>query len=201
MRKTTAILIAGLVMTMVTASVASAKPGVERQEVVQIFDDSGEPTGPTPIGKAKLVRRGHQLRATAQVTGLKPGGVYTFWWLVGDDFAAFPDVFVALGDSAVVGKNGKATARMKVRLGEESIRGFLDDTTAPFHQYLDYDLQTAEVHVEIAYHGQVDDPDFTDQWLLDFWTGAEGLCPIEGSTQAGMQPHCPVSYAAVFLSP
>ena len=117
---------------------------------------------------------------------------------MGHDFSVFPDVFVALGDSAIVGSNGKATVRMRADLGQESIRGFVDETTAPFHQFLDYDLDRTEVHIEVAYHGQVDDPDYSSQWQTDFWTGADGLCPIAGSTQAASQPHCPVSYAAVF---
>ena len=195
-RFTIAAVVLGLVLP--TASVAIASEGVEKAAIVHFFDDSGEPIGPDVVGKATLIRRDDALKATAQVTGLKPGGVYTFWWVVGD-FAAFPDVFVALGNSKVVAANGKATVRMTAYAGQPSISGFIDETTAPFRDTLDFDLQTAEVHVEVAYHGQIDDPDYTSQWQADFWTGADGLCPITGSTQAETQPHCPVSHAAIFL--
>jgi len=76
-------------------------------------------------------------------------------------------------------------------------------------------LASAEVHVEIAYHGQAADTgDELDVWLSDFWTGA--ACPLAfdldpGGSTDGVdpdgnpdpnfnkigQPHCPVAIVAI----
>ena len=197
MGKKAAILMTVLGLVVGITTTAVAHEGADTADVIHFFDEAGEPIGPDVVGNAKLIRRDDGLKATAQVSGLEPGGVYTFWWVVGD-FAVFPDVFVALGNSIVVAPNGKATVNMSADLGDPSISGFIDGTTAPFRPTLAYDLKSVEVHIEVAYHGQVDDPDYTSQWQQDFWTGADGLCPIEGSTQAASQPHCPVSHAAIF---
>ena len=173
---------------------------------------------PAVVGKAKLIRRPDGLKATAKISGLMPGGVYTFWWVVGDAGYALPDAFVADGGGKVIGSNGKTVVRMNAEVGQPGIHGFLDalvsnappTTTDPFHPTFDLDPMTAEVHVEIAYHGQAADAggDLGD-WLSDFWTG--DACPTGasghnpgGTTGAHLelsnpgQPHCPVSYVAVF---
>jgi hypothetical protein len=133
-------------------------------------------------------------------------------WTPGFDFVGSggADVeltFVALGGSKVVGQNGKATVRMSAEYGQTGIRDFLGDgTTAPFNSMFDLDPMTAGVHVEVAYHGQSDHED-SDQWLTDFWTGtacpANGANPnnpdgVPGGTVNPNQPHCPVSYVAIF---
>ena len=135
---------------------------------------------------------------------------YYVGYLVGSG-GGFPDnAFVASGGARVAGNSGKATVRMNAETGEASIDGFL----IPFND-LDFDLDTAEVHVEIAYHGQKGDADGNiGEWRSDFWTGTE--CPRGGpdginADYAGVnkpgevdlnvigQPHCRVSYA--FVSP
>jgi hypothetical protein len=90
MKKIGIIIAIVLALGLLTASVAMARSnqGAEKQDIIQIFEvdepDVGEAIADPPtVGKAKLIRREEGLKATAQVTGLKPGGVYTFWWLVG----------------------------------------------------------------------------------------------------------------------
>lgn len=185
-------------------ALATSDRGADKQPIVRIFDkgvavDPPEETG----GSAKLIRRDDNLKATAIASGLEPGGVYTFWWVVIPADGSFPDnAFVAYGGGTVVGSNGKATQRMRAELGQSSIEGFLIE-----FQDLDFDLATAEVHVEIAYHGQAADIDDLDAALRDFWTGT--ACPDNGNnpdSEIGpgesnpLQPHCPVSLVAIYPS-
>lgn len=204
MRKT---ILIGLVLALAgagTAAVLAASDrGTDKQPIVRIFED-GAPGDLAEIGTAKLIRRDDGLKATAQVSGLTPGGVYTFWWVVIPADGVFPDnAFVAHGGGKVVGSNGKATERMKAGFGQSSIEGFL----IPF-QDLDFDLATAEVHVEIAYHGQAAGiGDDLEKALGDFWTGT--ACPDNGNNPGSDigpgesnpgQPHCPVSLVAIYPS-
>lgn len=212
MRKTTITVVTALIM--VIATVATASPSEQAYEsrstvsvvpVNQIFDDAGAPVGPTPSGRSLLITREDSLRATTSFKGLKPGGVYTFWWVIIPSGGGFPaDAFVAGAGGTVVGNNGRAFANMSARKGDGSITGFL----IPF-QPLDFDLRTAEIHVELAYHGQASDAaGELGVWLSDFWSGsacpgAHGNNPYAAPALAGVgvvnpdQPHCPVSYAAV----
>lgn len=210
MRKTTIAVLAAL--TMVVATVASASEvSDENQSTVsivavnQIFDDGGAPIGPIASGRSLLITREDSIRATTSFKGLKPGGVYTFWWVIIPSGGAFPDdTFVARGGGTIVGSNGRAFANMTASKGDESIEGFL----IPF-QPLDFDLRTAEIHVELAYHGQASDAgDALGVWLSDFWSGSacpggHGNNPYASPALAAAlvvnpdQPHCPVSYAAV----
>ena len=202
MKRSLVILAAGVALIAATASVALARSdrGADKQDIVRIFDADGNSTdGSEVLGSSKLIRRDDGLKATANVSGLTAGGVYTFWWVAIPDGGVFPDnAFVASGGGKVVGSNGKATARMSADSGQASIGGFL----IPF-QPLDFDLTTAEVHVEIAYHGQAADIDDVDEALGDFWSGP--ACPDNGNNPQGPgpgesnpgQPHCPVSIVAI----
>ena len=236
MRKIATITVLVLVLAMLTASMAIAG-GKSNQDATALditkhfeaHDTPGIPISDS-VGTATLTRRDDGLTATAKVEGLKPGGVYTFWWIVSDDFADFPTGVAAVGDGArVIGKSGKATVRMNVDLGDPSIEGFFgvkgwagvdpwpDTPTSPFDATFDFDPATAEVHIEIAYHGQKEDAGGNiGNWRSDFWTGT--ACPegdpiynpggtdgeyavvnhIGDPPAIGHQPHCPVSYAAVF---
>jgi len=180
-----------------TTALGATGSGVGEAPVIQIFDDAGNALGAPHevVGVSRLIRRDDGLKATAKISGLIPGGVYTFWWVAIPEGGAFPlDAFVARGGGKVVGLNGNATVRMKAEYGQASIKGFVDDTSFPF-QPLTFDLAEAEVHVEIAYHGQASQAgDELDQWLSDFWTGS--ACPAVGE-QAETQPHCPVSFVAI----
>ena len=233
MRKIATITTLVLALAMLTATVAMAG-GKSNQDATPgditkhftALDTPDIPIG-TSMGTATLTRRDDGLTATAKVEGLKPGGVYTFWWIVSDDFTDFPEGVAAVGDGArVIGKSGKATVRMNVDLGDPSIEGFFgakgwDDgiawpatPTSPFDATFDFDPDTAEVHIEIAYHGQKEDAGGNmGKWRSDFWTGE--ACP-EGDpvynpggtgtpenvvNHLGTQPHCPVSYAAIFTGP
>jgi len=212
MRKTTIAVLTALMMVLATVATASpSEQGYESRSTVsvvpvnRIFDDIGTPVGPTASGRSLLITREESLRAVTSFNGLKPGGVYTFWWVIIPSGGGFPaDAFVAGGGGTVVGDNGRAFANMSAREGDGSIAGFL----IPF-QPLDFDLRTAEIHVELAYHGQASDAGSDlGVWLSDFWSGS--ACPgghgnnpyasaaLAGATEVNPgQPHCPVSYAAV----
>jgi hypothetical protein len=192
---------------------------VETLDVIQIFDSSGNPvSSSSSFGSVDLTRRDDGLDATTTVSGLTPDGVYTFWWVVGAAGFALPDAYVASAGGEVIGSSGEATVTMSVDVGDSGILGFLDAlaenappaSTAPFHDTFDLDPATAEAHIEIAYHGQASDAGGdVNAWLSDFWTGT--ACPEgeSGHNPGGTtgdhlvesnpaQPHCPVSYVAVF---
>jgi hypothetical protein len=198
---------------MLTASVAVAgsERGAEKQDVVQDFDGNGNPTAVT-VGKAHLIRRADGIKATAHVSGLTPGGVYTFWWVIPS--ATHPvDSFVALGGSKIVGQNGKATVGMTANVGDPSIEGFFDHL-APLGAFpagsafadLEVGMLDDTVRVEIAYHGQADQAAGAGElalWKSDFWTGQTGVCadPSVPTFANTGQPFCPVAYAAAFTLP
>ena len=169
---------------------------VDRQPLVVEFAGASDFTTATAVGDqlgwSQLRRDGDGLGAVVHAEGLEPGGVFTFWWVVVQDDATFPDdIFVALGAGAVVGQNGKATAFMSAETGDASIVGLPALGGALFGDLTD--PEGALVRVEVAYHGPVDEAgDDLDQWLTDFWTGS--ACPTEGVNAAG-QPHCPVYFA------
>lgn len=189
---------------------------VETLDVIQIFDSSGNAVSSSAsFGSVDLIRRDDGLDATTTVNGLTPGGVYTFWWVVGTAGFALPDAYVASAAGEVIGSSGGTTVTMSVDVGDPGIKGFLDalasdlppTTTDPFRATFDLDPATAEVHIEIAYHGQESEAGSDlNEWLSDFWTGT--ACPIgdSGHNPIGTpgaefnpgQPHCPVSYVAVF---
>jgi hypothetical protein len=211
MRKVITILAAVLALAMLTASVAVAgsERGAEKEDVIQDFDKSGTPTEIT-VGKAQLIRRADGIKATADVSGLTPGGVYTFWWVIPNGADHPVGSFVALGGSKTVGQNGMATARMTANVGAPSIEGFFDHL-APLNAFpagsalADFDAGMLDdtVRVEVAYHGQADqaaDAEELALWKSDFWTGQSGVCAdLSVPTLANTgQPFCPVAHAAVF---
>ena len=199
MRRVLIAMIAALVAVAVVAPTAAVGQVVDVQPVVEHFNLDGTVSGET-IGRSVLTRSSGRLDAEVQVRGLLPGGVYTFWWVVTPEGGTFPDdTFVASGDSAVIGASGRAKALMSAVAGQQSIEGFLISG-----QPLDFDLQSALVRVEIAYHGQVADAGSDLKvWRSDFWTGtacpqAFGLNPggTPGDLNAIGQPHCPVYIVA-----
>ena len=191
---------ASLLATTVVAGPAAATPGapVDRAPVLREYLDNGTPA-PEPleqVGTSRLVRGPDGLEAQVRVTRLKPGGVYTFWWVVAQHDGTFPDdIFVALGAGAVVGASGRVAIRMNASLDEASIAGFepAPGVVLEFDEL--HDPLDALVRVEIAYHGQAADAgDELHTWLSDFWTGA--ACPPETPNPNPAQPHCPVWFAA-----
>ena len=213
--------IVGVVVVAIAAIVIinSSSADVETLDVIQIFDSSGTAVSSSQnFGSFDLTRRDDGLDATTTVDGLIPNGVYTFWWVAGAAGFALPDAYVASAGSEVIGSSGEATVTMSVDVGDPGILGFLDAlatnsppaSTDPFHLTFDLDPATAEVHIEIAYHGQAGDAGGDlDAWQSDFWTGT--ACPegesghnLGGTTGDHLvesnpgQPHCPVSYVAVF---
>ena len=193
------------------APVDATATGAEKQPVVREWTEAGAPVDGETIGFTNLVRKPSGISGTTHAGGLKPGGVYTFW-MVAVAPAFFPDandltqIFVANGNSAVVGKNGGATVHWSASVGEASIV-----TPGPvFDDALD-NIDERIVRIEIAYHGQADDA--VDQaalndWLSDFWSGDPTVCaspafaPTNGlplGAQGAMQPHCPVNFASTHV--
>lgn len=186
------------------ASPAMAVPrgDVSVEDVIEFLYLDGTGSGDV-LGTSTLVRGDDRLWAKVTVDGLLPGGVYTFWWVIIPAGGTFPDdAFVAGEGGRIIGPGGQATAVLTARSGDPSITGF----HVPFNP-LDFDLATAEIHVEVAYHGQAEDAGSNlSTWLNDFWTGT--ACPrsfginadydgVGGDLNAGGQPHCPVYIAAI----
>lgn len=159
-------------------------------------NEDGTPApGTEVIGTSKLIRRDTGLNTTVHVEGLKPDGVYTFWWVVPHSLPpVIPDnVFVARGASAIAGPNGKATVHMTANTGQAGILGCPPLGRAPWHD-LTAPLDSL-VRVEVAYHGQIGDAGADlETWESDFWTGA--ACPPETPNPNPAQPDCPVYFAA-----
>ena len=220
-KRTSIIVIVAVVVVAIAAFmiINRSSADVETLDVIQIFDSSGNSVSSSAsFGTVDLTRRDDGLDATTTVKGLTPDGVYTFWWVVGGAAFAMPDAYVASAGGEVIGSSGEATATMSVDVGDPGIPGFLDAlatnsppaSTDPFHATFDLDPATAEVHIEIAYHGQASDAGSDlNAWLSDFWTGT--ACPEgeSGHNPGGTtgdnlvesnpgQPHCPVSYVAIF---
>ena len=204
MKRTATIVAVVLALALLTASAAMAGNGngVEKLDIEQGFK------GPV-VGKAELIRSASGLKATAHVSGLEPGGVYTFWWVIPSDTHPVRS-FAALGGSKIVGQNGKATVRMRADVGDSSIDGFFNHTE-PLDVFpldasfvdLTSDLLDDTIRIEVAYHGNVDSGAYTPQWELDFWTGEAGVCPVAADLEkrppkmaSTGQPHCPTFYAA-----
>lgn len=170
--------------------------------VVEFLTLDGTPAS-NELGSSVLVRGDDSLWAKVNVDGLRPGGLYTFWWVIIPEGGSFPDdAFVAGEGARRIGPGGHATAVLSAKAGDPSIAGF----HVPFNP-LDFDLSSAEIHVEVAYHGQAEDAGSNlSTWRTDFWTGT--ACPgsfglnsdyvgFGGDLNAGGQPHCPVYIAAI----
>lgn len=172
----------------------------DRQPIVVEYIGATEFTDATAVGEhlgwAQLKRDADGLKAVVHASGLRPGAVFTFWWIGVHDDATIPDdIFVALGASAVIGTNGMATVHMSANKGDESVAGVPFLGGASFRDLRD--PLTALVRVEVAYHGQVEDAgDDLDLWRSDFWSGT--ACPDGGLNDFG-QPHCPVYMASTHL--
>lgn len=192
-----------LMMVVGTGPAAAVPPGsVSVEPVMEMLTLDGTPVSNT-LGSSVLVRGDDGLWAKVTVDGLRPGGVYTFWWVIIPAGGSFPaDAFVAGEGGRIVGPGGQATAVLTATTGDASISGF----HLPFNP-LNFDLDTAEIHVEVAYHGQAEDAGSNlSTWRTDFWTGT--ACPssfglnadyagVGGDLNAGGQPHCPVYIAAI----
>ncbi|MGH8923561.1 MAG: hypothetical protein ACRDWA_02780 [Acidimicrobiia bacterium] len=204
MRTRTVITVLTALVMLLGASPAMAVPGgdVSVEPVIEMRTLEGTPAN-NVLGTSTLVRGNDRLWAKVTVDGLRPGGVYTFWWVIIPAGGSFPDdAFVAGEGGRIISPGGQATAVLKAKAGDPSISGF----HVPFNP-LDFDLGTAEIHVEVAYHGQVEDAESNlSTWRTDFWTGTAcpssfGLNPdyvgFGDDVNAGGQPHCPVYIAAI----
>ena len=202
-RKFAVALMSALMLVLATGPAIASPPGNTSVEpVTEFLTLDGIPVSNT-LGSSTLVRGDDRLWAKVTVDGLRPGGVYTFWWVIIPAGGVFPDdAFVAGEGGRMIGPGGHATAVLKAKAGDASISGF----HLPFNP-LNFDLGTAEIHVEVAYHGQGEDAGSNlSTWMSDFWTGT--ACPssfgLNGDyvgagtdVNAGGQPHCPVYIAAI----
>lgn len=204
MSKKSVIAVLTAVLMLAGASPAMAVPrgDVSVEPVMEFLAPDGTPAN-NNLGTSVLAIGDDSLWAKVTVDGLRPGGLYTFWWVIIPAGGSFPDDAFVAGDGArLIGPGGHATAVMKARAGDPSIAGF----HVPFNP-LDFDLSTAEIHVEVAYHGQSKDAGSNlSTWRTDFWTGT--ACPSSfglnsdyagfgEDLNAGGQPHCPVYIAAI----
>jgi hypothetical protein len=204
MKRKSAIALMSVLLVVLAASPATAVPpgDVSTEPVIEFLTLDGTPVS-NALGSSTLVRGDDRLWAKVTVDGLRPGGIYTFWWVIIPESGSFPDdAFVAGEGGRIVGSGGQATAVLKAKAGDASIAGF----HVPFNP-LDFDLGTAEVHVEVAYHGQAADAGSNlSSWMTDFWTGT--ACPssfglnadyvgVGDNFNTGGQPHCPVYIAAI----
>ncbi len=192
-----AVMAAAALLSATTAAAAES-PTVSRSDIVVEWNTDGTAApGNEVVGHATVRRANTGIWVNAHMTGLKPGGVYTFWWIVVQDDGDFPtDIYVDSAGGTVVGASGTANAVAWAPLGDEPIPGFPALGDAEFASL--NDTFGSIVRIEIAYHGQADDAgDDLDAWLADFWTGSE--CPPETPNPNPMQPHCPVYYAATFM--
>jgi hypothetical protein len=163
-------------------------------------DDAPDP-GTDNVGTSRLTRSSEGLKAKVAVHNLEPGGMYTFWWVVPQDFEdgspVIPSgVFVAYGASRVIGDSGIAMVDMRAHTGQEGIEG-LPALGGAQWKSLDDPLNSI-VRIEIAYHGQVNEAGGDlPTWKTDFWTGS--ACPEPDFLNLAGQPHCPVYLAATHL--
>jgi len=198
-----------LALLAMSMSPADAKAtGAEKQPVVQEWDANGEAVDGPSVGFTNLVRKPTGISGTTHVSSLKTGGVYTFW-IVAIDPAFFPDeddltqIFVARGNSAIVGRNGRATVHWSAAAGQSSID--TSGVSGPTFDDALADIDERIVRIEIAYHGQSDAASYDPSWQEDFWSGDTSVCAdppfgpannLPPGTQGMMQPHCPVNYAS-----
>jgi hypothetical protein len=207
MRKLILAALAAMVLWAAAAAPAGARAtGATMNPVAREWNDDGSRhTGGETIGFTNVVRSDAGIRGTTSVSGLHPDGVYTFWIVAiepGFDMSApdFSKIFVALGNSAIVGQNGRATVHWSAAAGDSSI-------VTPVGAFFDGSLDQIDdlvVRVEIAYHGQVpEDGVVPAGWTENFWDGdTDGLCSMDPFMVDGLiagQPHCPVFFASTDL--
>lgn len=205
MRRTITTLVTAFVLLIPGPALAGTEDGrtgargarFDVEPIVQEWDFDGLPIDDGGrVGWSALLRRENGINAIAHLEDLRPGGVYTFWWVVIQEDGTFPDdIFLAGGGGRVVGRRGRATVFMSAWRGQPGITGFVPDgvneiTFASLEEPL-----TATVRIEIAYHGQAADAgNDLPVWLADFWTGA--ACPPATPNPNPTQPHCPVYFAS-----
>jgi hypothetical protein len=193
-------------LALLVSPVEAKATGAEKQSVVREWSTAGEPVEGESIGFTNLVRKASGISGTTKVSDLTPGGVYTFWILaIGPDFTGenLEEIFVARGNSAVVGQNGRATVHWSAAVGDPSII-----TPGPtFDDALD-DIDNRVVRIELAYHGQAPEDGVPALWEENFWSGEAGVCPdppfapgntVPPGSQGMMQPHCPVNFASTHV--
>ena len=192
-----AALIAVVVITSSAPVDAARTTAVSHSTVVVEWNSDGTAApGDEIVGHARLRRSADGIGVTSHITGLRPGGVYTFWWVVVQDDGEFPnDIYVDGAGGTIVGPSGVANNVAWAPTGDAPIVGFPAIGDAEFASLND-PLESI-VRIEIAYHGQsAEAGSDLDRWLGDFWTGA--ACPPQTPNPNPHQPHCPVYYAATF---
>ena len=210
MKRTATLIAASLALSLTALAPVGAHDPAEQgalsnvdvADVVREIDaiDAPDP-GTYIVGQSRLTRSSDGLKAKVAVHNLEPGGVYTFWWVVPQDFEdgapVIPGgVFVAYGAARVIGNSGTAVVNMHASTGQAGIEG-LPALSGARWKSLDDPLNSI-VRIEIAYHGQVTQAGGDIAvWRTDFWTGS--ACPGVGAVNLAGQPHCPVYLAATHL--
>ena len=210
MRRTATLIAASLALSLTALAPVGAHNPPEKcmpssTDVADVIREINAADAPDPgtgnLGQSRLSRSSDGLKAKVTVHNLEPGGVYTFWWVVPQDFEngapVIPGgVFVAYGAARVIGDSGTAVVNMHASTGQAGIEGFPPLGGAEWKN-LDDPLNSI-VRIEIAYHGQASDAGGDiSTWRTDFWTGS--ACPEDGTANVAGQPHCPVYLAATHL--
>lgn len=192
----TAVLVAVLLVPLMFIAPAQAHgKRTDKAKIVREFNEDGTAApGHASVGRTALKRTKRGLEADVRVRKLKPGGVYTFWWVAIQGDGSFPDdIYVQRGAAAVANEKGRARVHMRARTGDEGITGFPPLGGAEFGTLVD--PKGAVVRIEIAYDGQATVAgDDLDLWMSDFWTG--DACPPDTANPNPAQPHCPVYFAS-----
>ncbi len=198
---------AGLVFALV--QVLDSGEDTEHADMLVEFDDTGAPIPEEEqpsVGDVELRRTADDLSTRVEMHDLRPGGVYTFWFVVHQAEAVFPDdVFVNDGVGAVAGPDGTVEVTMSSQVGDTSITGFYVEGNGIIVFDSLHDALTSQVRVEVVYHGQADVAGVDlDAWMADYWTGDPDVCanPIGslGSGDVPTHPYCPGYWAATFPS-
>lgn len=195
------VFVIGALLAATVTPTSARGAGVERAPVVVEFNEDGSPGDGSTVGWTALLRRTRWVGGVTHVSGLEPGGVYTFWKVAIDpafnpDAPDFSLIYVDRGNARVVGRSGRATVFWSARAGDASID--TSSTALPTFGTLT-DIGERIIRVEIAYHGQKDGP-VPPSWLENFWDGDPAWCQTDPGVPPGMiighQPHCPVFQAS-----
>jgi hypothetical protein len=188
--------VVAVVVGLVAWSIASDDDAAETAPMLLEYDADGElfaAADQLEVGSAELTRDENGLTADAEMSGLRPGGAYTFWLVVYQGEREFPgDIFVNHGQGVVADA------------GEASITGFYVDDLGGDAEFSPLvDPMNGRVRVEVVYHGQAEDAgDDLDAWLADFWTGDPKVCanPLGtvGTGAIPTHPYCAGYWASTF---
>ena len=132
------------------------------------------------------------------VEGLQ-GDQYTIWWVIfppGEGPGTADPSAIIWANGFIANEDGEYEGTVKLRKGADGIADLPDGA---FHEGMLTDPFSEAVENEFVYHGQGDDPDFEDQWLLDFFTGDDDVCDVFLGTPD--DPLCPLAQITFHETP